>query len=141
MKSERYTVESNRETLNGEELFYNNVFIRNGNIFYRDRKREWRLLDFIRVFNQASGGGALPEDDQELEALLLKNAWSGVRTKEGMLAFVYRILRAKADLWKRLKAYEDTGECPEVLESAKTQAAELIEYMTDMLERAGRSQV
>lgn len=94
------------------DLAHNQVFIKDGEAWYRDFGREISIRDLAKEmfnFHNIKYSQNLDEFDEDMMYLLD----DGYETIEGIIALFYRALWSMADIREKLKAYEDTGLDPE----------------------------
>lgn len=107
------------------DLAHNQVFIKDGEAWYRDFEREISARDLAKEmfdFHNVKYSSNLDEFDEDMMYLLD----DGYETIEGIIALFYRALWSMADVREKLKAYEDTGLEPEdILSNIKFLSNEL----------------
>lgn len=101
------------------DLAHNQVFIKDGEAWYRDFGREISIRDLAKEmfnFHNIKYSQNLDEFDEDMMYLLEDD----YQTIEGVIALFYRSLWAFADIRETLKAYEDTGLEPEEIQDNLT---------------------
>lgn len=111
----RLTIEKPAKEMNMTELAYNCMYAKDGWAWYRDFDHAMDLRDFIREFSAAVGACELPEDNEELDEVLIDDLQYDIDNPSGRVALIYRLMCAMADLREMLKAYEDIELMPEEL--------------------------
>ena len=107
----RLTVNKPVEEMGMYELAHNSCFAKNGEAYYRDYDREISARDFARELYKAYSVYEPSEDDYELDEALMDDLVFGpTELHAGLIALFYRNLWAMADLYERLKFYEDYDE-------------------------------
>lgn len=109
---ERLTTNKSVTDMTMLELMHNNCYVDNDrNARYRDYEMEMDARDFARNLMTTLTKDELPLDDAELDEEIFDNLtidpFSDVR---GLIALFYLNLRTKADLYEKLKEYEDAEE-------------------------------
>ena len=115
----------NRLTLNNpvsemgmSELWMNNCFAKDGWAMYRDFDGESDLLQFIkRVAEDMGVEIAIDYDNDYFCDMLFDWLEDGLDSKTGLLAFLYHMMVSKAELYEKLKRYEDAEEAGLLLKS------------------------
>lgn len=110
----RLTTNNNVKEMNMFELAHNSCYIKNGKARYRDydididaRELSIKLLDkFADIPNEFTC-------DDDFDEFIIDCLQYGTDSIEGLIALFYRNLCAQADLYKKLKKYEDLGLTPE----------------------------
>lgn len=111
---ERLTVNKPVKDMGMYELAHNSCFIKDGEAYYRDFSREISARDFARELYKAYSVHEPTEDDDGLDEELMEALqFEPTKLLTGLIALFYRNLWAMADLYERLKQYEDTGVRPE----------------------------
>lgn len=109
----RLTVNKSVKDMGMYELAHNSCFTKDGEAYYRDFSREISARDFARELYKEYSVYELAEDDDELDEELMEDLQSEpTKLQTGLIALFYRNLWAMADLYERLKRYEDTGLTP-----------------------------
>lgn len=99
------------------ELAHNSCFARNGEAFYRDYDTEISARDFARKLFKTYAPDEYSEDDEELDNILMDDLMFGADENIiGLIALFYRSLWVQADLYERLKHYENFQEQGKLLE-------------------------
>lgn len=106
---ERLTTNKSVTDMTMLELMHNNCYVDNDrNARYRDYEMEMDARDFARNLMATLTKDELPLDDAELDEEIFDNLtidpFSDVR---GLIALFYLNLCTKADLYEKLKEYED----------------------------------
>lgn len=98
------------------ELAHNSCFAKDGEAWYRDFDREISARDFARELAVAAGY-ELPEDMEEFDYEIMDDLPidKDISYME-LIALFYRNLWAQADLYERLKHYEDLLESGRLIE-------------------------
>ena len=109
---ERLTTNKSVTDMTMLELMHNNCYVDNDrNARYRDYEMEMDARDFARNLMATLTKDELPLDDAELDEEIFDNLtidpFSDVR---GLIALFYLNLCTKADLYEKLKDYEDAEE-------------------------------
>nr|DAI75186.1 MAG TPA: hypothetical protein [Caudoviricetes sp.] len=109
---ERLTTNKSVTDMTMLELMHNNCYVDNDrNARYRDYEMEMNARDFARNLMATLTKDELPLDDAELDEEIFDNLtidpFSDVR---GLIALFYLNLCTKADLYEKLKDYEDAEE-------------------------------
>lgn len=109
---ERLTTNKSVTDMTMLELMHNNCYVDNDrNARYRDYEMEMDARDFARNLMTTLTKDELPLDDAELDEEIFDNLtidpFSDVR---GLIALFYLNLCTKADLYEKLKDYEDAEE-------------------------------
>lgn len=109
---ERLTTNKSVTDMTMLELMHNNCYVDNDrNARYRDYEMEMDARDFARNLMTTLTKDELPLDDAELDEEIFDNLtidpFSDVR---GLIALFYLNLCTKADLYEKLKEYEDAEE-------------------------------
>jgi len=111
---ERLTVNKNVSEMNMVELAHNSCFAKDRNATYRDFECEIDARDFIRKIGKTFGifedGCDEMTDNEAFDEVMTDYLQYGYDEKEGLLALLYRNLWAQANLYERLKYYEDLEE-------------------------------
>lgn len=96
------------------ELAHNSCYIKGGRARYRDfgLDEDARVLT-RKLLKAHAGGGDAIACDEDFDDWIVENLQDGMDSIEGLIALFYRNLWAMADLWERLKSYEDLGLSPE----------------------------
>lgn len=110
----RLTTNNNVKEMNMFELAHNSCYIKNGKARYRDydididaRELSIKLLDkFADIPNEFTC-------DDDFDEFIIDCLQYGTDSIEGLIALFYRNLCAQADLYEKLKKYEDLGLTPE----------------------------
>lgn len=110
----RLTVEKPTEEMSMTELAHNCMYAKDKQARYRDFEIDMDLRDFIRGLNKTIGGSSLSLDNEDFDDELFNSLQYSLSNKNGLIAFIYRLMWAMAGLRECLKAYEDIGE-PEEL--------------------------
>lgn len=108
---ERLTVNKNVSGMSMFELAHNSCFVKNGCAWYRDYEGDTDARELTRKLlkQYAEGDDAFTCDDDFDEYMVDCLAY-GTDTIEGVIAVFYRNLWAQADLYEKLKHYEDLEE-------------------------------
>lgn len=110
----RLTVNKPVKDMGMYELAHNSCFTKDGEAYYRDFSREISARDFARELYEAYSVYEPTEDDDELDEELMNDLFFEPKELQaGLIALFYRNLWAMADLYERLKQYEDTGLMPD----------------------------
>lgn len=110
----RLTTNNNVKETNMFELAHNSCYIKNGKARYRNydididaRELSIKLLDkFADIPNEFTC-------DDDFDEFIIDCLQYGTDSIEGLIALFYRNLCAQADLYEKLKKYEDLGLTPE----------------------------
>ena len=95
------------------ELAHNCCFAKGRQAFYRDYDREINAREFARELANMFGY-KLPLDDEEFDYEIMDDLpITEDVSKRELIALFYRNLWAQADIYERLKKYEETGLTPE----------------------------
>ena len=93
------------------DLAYNCCFAKDGEAWYRDFEKELSLRDYIRWLYKTHLEIELPEDFEVFDNYILTDLECGEEYDMGfVIAFLYHMMWSKADLYERLKRYEDLEE-------------------------------
>lgn len=101
------------------ELAYNSCYVENRRARYRDyeldidaRELARKLMVTYDIWNTAEDAEPLTDDEIFDESIgeYLSDSMDGL---SGFIALFYRNLCVQAELWSRLKSYEDTGLTPD----------------------------
>lgn len=115
------------------DLARNQVFIKDGEAWYRDFGREISVRDLAKEmfdFHNIKYSSNLDEFDEDMMYLLEDD----YQTIEGVIALFYRSLWAFADIRETLKAYEDTGLEPEEVEQLYSPNRDIVKLVTEKRE-------
>ncbi len=111
---ERLTTNKEVSEMNMVELAHNSCFAKDRNATYRDFETEIDARDFIRkiglTFGIFENDCEEMTDDEVFDEVIADSLQYGYEDKEGLLALLYRNLWAQANLYERLKHYEDLEE-------------------------------
>lgn len=125
-------------------LMHNCVFIKDGDVWYRDFEREIPLVEFARKLNKAYGDSeaSAMEDDAFSSKMYGDLQFKPEEDIDGFVAIFYMVLVGMAENRERLKIYETTGlpttAYPEVLQEcidtygADKQIDQMIEEMSEL---------
>ena len=107
-------VKNNVAEMKMTELLLNQVFVKNGEAWYRDFEREISVLNLIREIctKHKCPADANEMDDKKLDEMLVENLEYGTDRLEGIIAMYYTALVGMAEVRARLEVYEN----PELLE-------------------------
>ena len=109
----RLTVNKPVSEITMVELAHNCCFAKGRQAFYRDYDREINAREFARELANMFGY-ELPLDDEEFDYEIMDDLPIAEDvSKRGLIALFYRNLWAQAEIYERLKKYEDTGITPE----------------------------
>lgn len=129
---------------NATELIHNCVFVKNGEVYYRDFSREISLIEFARKLNETYSDNiqSVINDDYFSEALHEDLQFAPEDNIDGLIAAFYASLVGMAENREWLKLYETTGlpttVHPEVLQNcidtygADRQVDQAIEEMSEL---------
>ena len=93
------------------DLAYNCCFAKDGEAFYKDFDKEISLRDFIRTLYKNHLGIDIPEGVEAFDDYIITDLEFGPDFDvDGVIAFLYHMMWSKADLYERLKRYEDLEE-------------------------------
>lgn len=107
----RLTVNKAVKEMGMYELAHNSCFEKNGEAWYRDFNGEISARDFARELYKIYSVCSLSEDDELLDDELMEDLMlSPQESVIGLTALFYRNLWAQADLYERLKCYENLEE-------------------------------
>lgn len=110
----RLTLNKNVSEMNTVELAHNSCFAKDRNATYRDFESEIDARDFIRkiglTFGVFENDCEEMTDDEVFDEVMADCLQYVYEDKEGLLALLYRNLWAQANLYERLKRYEDLEE-------------------------------
>lgn len=115
------------------ELAHNSCYVRDGKARYRDYDSDVDARDLAMQLleNYADIPNEFTCDDDFDETIIGYMSY-GIENPEGLISLFYRNLWAMADLYERLKRYEDTELTPEKIRALdkefSIQAKELMEY-------------
>ena len=92
-------------------LIHNCVFIKDGEVWYRDFEREIPLIEFARNLNKAysDSKASVMEDDAFSSKLYDDLQFKPEEDIDGFVAIFYMVLVGMAENRERLKIYETTG--------------------------------
>ena len=111
------------------DLAYNCCFAKDGEAWYRDFEKELSLRDYIRWLYKTHLEIELPEDFEVFDNYILTDLECGEEYGMGfVIAFLYHMMWSKADLYERLKRYEDLEEQGLLLILKKTLKEILMDY-------------
>lgn len=93
------------------ELAHNHAFVKNGEAWYRDFKREISVRNLMREICSKHGSPADADemDNELLDEVLLDNLQFGTDELEGIFAILYMTLYGMADVRAWLEVYETSG--------------------------------
>ncbi len=119
-------VKNNVSEMGMTDLLLNQVFVKNGEAWYRDFDREISVLNLIREIctKHKCPADANEMDDETLDEILRVNLQYGTDSLEGIIAMYYTALVGMAEVRAHLEVYEN----PELLEVR--QMKKLSEYST-----------
>ncbi len=110
----RLTLNKSVSEMNMVELAHNSCFAKDRNATYRDFESEIDARDFIRkiglTFGIFESGCDELTDDEVFDEVMADSLQYGYDDKDGLLALLYRNLWAQANLYEKLKYYEDLEE-------------------------------
>ncbi len=121
----RLTVNKDTKDMNMVELAHNCCYVKNREAMYRDYDKDLSARDFIRDimvkhgFWKENKDGTLASQELLKDDTMIDLMQFGEGDPEGLIALLYRNLWAMAELRDTLKAYEDTGVCPEQVKYLK----------------------
>lgn len=111
--------------MNMTELIHNQVFVKNGEAWYRDFKREISARDLVREIIEKHIGADDAEavaDDENFDQEMVEAGFCGTDDMYGVCSILYTLLFGMADVREWLKIYETYGlpttPRPEVLQQA-----------------------
>lgn len=108
---ERLTTNKSVSEMGIVDLAYNCCFAKDGEAFYKDFNKEISLRDFIRMLYKNHLGIDIPEGVEEFDDYIITDLEFGPDFDvDGVIAFLYHMMWSKADLYERLKRYEDLEE-------------------------------
>ena len=101
-------VKNNVAEMGMTELILNQVFVKNGEAWYRDFEREIPARDLIREIctKHKCPADANEMDDETLDEMLRDNLQYGTDSLEGIVAMYYTALWGMAEVRARLEEYE-----------------------------------
>lgn len=100
------------------ELAYNSCYVKNRLARYRDYELDMDARDLVRKlmvtygFWNAAEDADLLTDDEIFDEVIVDYLNDGMDRLSGFIALFYLNVCAQAELWSRLKSYEDTGLTP-----------------------------
>lgn len=92
------------------ELALNNCFIRNKNAMFRDYEAEYDVRDFIKKAAKTLGIEIFAEDPEDIDYALFDWLEEGYDSPQGIIALLYLLIWSKAELYERLKYFENAKE-------------------------------
>lgn len=108
---ERLTTNKDVTEMGMVELAHNSCYVKDGRARYRDFELDMDARNLTReLFMKYVNGDYAFEEDESFDELMVDHLQDGLDNIDGMLALFYRNLWAMADLWGRLKHYEDLEE-------------------------------
>lgn len=108
---ERLTTNKDVSEMGMVELAHNSCYVKDGRARYRDYELDIDARDLTReLFMKYVSGAYAFEEDESFDELMVDHLQDGIDSIHGLIALFYRNLWAMADLWGRLKHYEDLEE-------------------------------
>lgn len=98
------------------ELSHNQVFIKNGEAWYRDYERKISIRDLVKEMFEKHGV-EYSENIDEFDEDMMYSIEDDFETITGIIALLYRALWSMAEVREKLKEYEDIGVEPEQIKS------------------------
>lgn len=112
---ERLTIDDMKQINTAEEIAHNHVYIKNGEAWYRNYRREIPIRDFIKKMMDENGV-KYPENAEDFDEFMLDLASLNPDSLRGMIGFLYQALRGFAEVREALKEYEDLEEQGRLIE-------------------------
>lgn len=92
------------------ELALNDCFIKDKNAMYRDYEEEFDARDFIKKVAKNFGIEILTKDPEDFDWMLFDWLEEGYDNPQGIIALLYSMIWSKAELYERLKGFENVYE-------------------------------
>lgn len=137
----RLTLNKNVSEMGMVELAHNSCYARDGAAWYRDYSVDMDARKFVRKllvdFAERDDGFTCDEDFDDCMAACLEDGYDNI---EGLLALFYRNLWAQANLYERLKCYENLEE-QGLLLKLPCKVGDTVYFISERVEKQGRRKV
>lgn len=110
----RMTSGNPKEAMENNEWMLNNCYAEGGKAMYRDHDGEYDIRHLIVEIAKTLSIHINATSPDALDFMLFDWLEDGIESRYGILALLYNLLWSKAELYEKLKRYEDAEERGEI---------------------------
>ena len=103
----RNTTNKPTHEMDGTELALNNCFVKNENATYRDYDGEYDARHLIKAIAETLSIHITATSPESFDFMLCDWLEEGTESRTGIVAMLYELMWSKAELYEKLKQYED----------------------------------